>query len=236
MMQFRGRLVLNKLLTSQYYGEYSIVYVAIEIGYGLEHIKMIAKDEFVLNQLNALRIHDTVQAEANKDDGKLFLKNITKSTFQDCEKCQSIKDVNGCFACEKGRNVMQERIDGVWKLFAIKNLNLNSGPAIKLIFKQAEPHERILGIVAFPNKPFYEVFSTITVQSNVQLSGWRNDKRHTLLSQVHPMETSNVKHEKVNNHAFCEICQKSFKTKLSFKQHERIFHRQPVDILNEPKQ
>ena len=49
-MQVRGRLVLSRLLDSEYYGKYCSVYIAKEIGYGLEYIKLIAVDEFVLSQ------------------------------------------------------------------------------------------------------------------------------------------------------------------------------------------
>ena len=91
MMRFRGRLILKKVLNSEYHGEYSSVYIAVEIGYGLEYIKMIATDEFVLNQLSAIDIHDTVQAEADPEDEKLFLKNITKSTFEDFQVFWSLK-------------------------------------------------------------------------------------------------------------------------------------------------
>ena len=197
---------------------------------------MIAVDEFVLSQLCAIDVHDNVQADVIRDNKKIFIKNITKSVFEECEECKIIKDTADCFACEKEYNVTQEKIDGVWKLFTVTNLNLEYGSALKLIFRQTGPgQERILGIVAFPDRPFFDIFSKLTCQSNIKLIGWRNNQRHTLLSQVHVMEPLIVKQPK-RDLCFCEICFKTFKTKGSYKNHERKFHRQLDYIANEHKQ
>lgn len=227
-MRVIGRLVSKETVESQI-NDYCRIFVATELGYDVEIQKITIFDKKAIEQLSHISAgRDVVVDGYSSITGFRNGTNIEMINITPCSLCLAPLDdtqdaqelCQGCF------HTPQENISGVWTLKMSQPLTRDDDVnpkklAIKLILKQ---EENVLGYVTFPQTPFYNVLSILKEGDRVCLQGWRDEKRHTKLTNAAVLIKPTLRSNEANNNE-CVECGKEFKNKNSLNTHRSFYHK-----------
>ena len=229
-MQFVGRLLSKQVLEPRSGLRYNRIFIAQEIGYGVNITKIIIFEGNAMEQLKNIDVGSDIAVDAYRSAGVYKAKDIQLTDLTPCAQC--LAPMNNSKFCQGCKNEEQERITGVWKVKVAKAQNPEQLNNIKLILQQ---EDNILGFVTFPDTPFYDTLSTLKEGTEVHLTGWRNQERHTMLSNavLIPESSSETPRKRPPPLQFntikCVDCGKDFKNSNSHSSHRAKYHKRSAE-------
>ena len=215
-MQFQGRLICKEVFQPSPELCYTKVFIAQEIGHGLEIAKVLIFDSKPLQQLENIAVGTDICVNVFKSSGTFKATSISPINLYPCPQC--LKPLDNTQKCDGCDNEKQERIEGVWIVKSAKPLSPEQSDCIRIVLRQEDNN---LGFVAFPFTPFYEILANLNELGQVCLMGWRNSQRYTKLSNVSCQPPSSL-----SIAVQCMECGKDFKNKNSLNTHKYQYHRQ----------
>ena len=233
-MQFVGRLLSKQALEPLPGHHYTRIFIAQEVGYEVDITKIIIFEGNAMEQLKTIHVGSDIAVDVYHSAGVFKAKDIQLTDLTPCPQC--LAPMNNSQVCQGCKKEKQERITGLWTVKVVKPLKPEQPNNIKLILKQ---EDNILGFVTFPDTPFYDTLSTLKEGSQIHLAGWRNQERHTKLTNAVLMlerssETSRKRPPPLQlNEVKCVDCDKEFKNKNSLKSHRSFYHKKTVQARSD---
>ena len=218
-MQIEGCLISKEVIRPQPDRFYTKIFIAQEVGYGLDITKVIVFDATPSEQLENINVGAMICAKVFFSSGCYKATSIEVIDLYHCPHCR--KPLDNTQRCDGCDNSPQERIEGMWEVRNIKPLSPERSDCIKLILKQ---NENILGYVTFPSTPFYNILANLEEGETIELQGWRDNQRHTKLSYVYGF-TKQEMPTSTASPVQCVECGKDFKNRNSLNSHKSQYHK-----------
>lgn len=196
-MQIIGRLIFKQfvLLQSQNVHFYKIT-VVVEMGRKAVHKKMSVFDQNNMTIVSKLEPSTPVKVNYYMSNSgfETVSSLVVLDELQSCSECfmYSIYEntdaqpppCEGCLS-----NPVHERISGEWVVKAVCDYLPSTSYTVKdagFVAKRVilQQGTNLLGFISFPNTPFYDYISTISVRSELMITGWRNNKRHFTVESI----------------------------------------------------
>ena len=230
-MRVCGRLISKHLaLARDGQVEYYRIVVAEERGYEAELIKISVYDDNVMKVITTTPLQSGVIVDTYKSSsGYRNALKVELVTLLSCPICFNFTIDDGddaqkpCETCHKQGAL--ERIKGEWTVKSKKDF-ISTSQQDQLQLEEAakrmllEQDGNLLGYVTFPKTPFFEELSNTVIGGMIELTGWRDDLRHTKLINVvvsNPHDLKDV--------LACDLCTRIFKNRGLLKYHRASHHK-----------